>query len=300
MDVQGLRWFQAVVDGETVTEVAEIYRVSQPSVSRALARLEREVGTPLLRRSGRGLRPTEAGIAFKRGVDAAIHSLDDGLASVEQLLDPESGRVRLTFAPSLGGWLVPDLVAGFRRHYPRVTFDVHRLDALGPSHDDTALLEGEVDLELTPHRPTTSAVAWRRLFREPLTLAVPPGHRLAGRPEVWLADAGAEDFVMLAPEPPLQYAVDELCADAHVTPRVAFVADDLTTQRGFVAARLGVAVLPAGGNDPSVASPDGVTLVPLADRLAMRDINLLWPTERRLLPAAELFRRYVLREYRPS
>ena len=144
-----LRWFQQVADGHTVTEVSEIYRISQPSVSRALARLEVELGTPLLRKSGRLLRLTHAGATFKRHVDALIHSLDDGVAAVEQLLDPATGTVRLSFQPSLGSWLVPELVASFRVAQPRVTFQLTRSDGTLGS---TPIAEGAVDLELTSRR----------------------------------------------------------------------------------------------------------------------------------------------------
>ena len=81
MDVQALRWFQQVADGVTLTEISDLEMVSQPGVSRALSRLEAEVGTALLRRSGRVLRCTQAGMAFKKHVDAMMHSLDDGLAA---------------------------------------------------------------------------------------------------------------------------------------------------------------------------------------------------------------------------
>src|ERR687894_1584963 len=122
MDVQTLRWFQLVADGVTLTDVSSREHTTQPGVSRALARLEAEVGTPLLRRSGRTLRMTHAGVAFKRHVDSLMHELDDGLAAVHQLVDPESGTVTLAFQPSLGTWLVPDLIASFRADHPGVTF----------------------------------------------------------------------------------------------------------------------------------------------------------------------------------
>src|ERR1700710_3305095 len=108
MDTDALRWFQQVADGVTVTEVSGTAAVSQPGVSRALARLETEVGTPLLRRSGRTLRMTRAGAAFKRHVDAMLHDLDDGLAAVSQLVDPDTGTISVAFQASLGTWLVPD------------------------------------------------------------------------------------------------------------------------------------------------------------------------------------------------
>ena len=85
VDTDSLRWFQLVADGYTVTEVSEVFGVSQPGVSRALARLEQEVGTPLLRRSGRVLRMTHAGTAFKRHVDNLVNDLDDGMAAVDAI-----------------------------------------------------------------------------------------------------------------------------------------------------------------------------------------------------------------------
>ena len=87
MDTDVLRWFQQIAEGETVTDVAAIFQVSQPTVSRALDRLEAEVGTPLVRRAGRTLRLTRAGAALSRHVDAVLAHLDDGLAAVDQLID---------------------------------------------------------------------------------------------------------------------------------------------------------------------------------------------------------------------
>src|ERR1039457_2653615 len=94
VDTDALRWFQQVADGTTVTEVSELDAVAQSGVSRALARLEAQIGTPLLRRSGRILRLTHAGSVFKRHVDAMLHQFDDGIAAVNQLLEPAPARAR--------------------------------------------------------------------------------------------------------------------------------------------------------------------------------------------------------------
>ena len=292
MDTDILRYFQQVADGATVTEVAELFQVSQPGVSRGLRRLEEEVGTPLLMRSGRLLRPTHAGSVFKRHVDRALHALDDGLAAAEELIDPESGSVRVAFQLSLGTWLVPDLIAAFRAEHPRIRFEFeHSHDALGSS----LVAGGRTDLEFTARRPRNPDVEWTRLFAQPLCLAVPPDHALADRDEVPLSDAAAEDFVMLGPEWELRTLSDELCAQAGFVPRVAFEEDDLPVVRGFVAAGLGVAIVPA--LPAEVRAPVGgpERLVRLTDPGAFRDVGLAWSKNRRLLPSAELFRRHVLR-----
>ena len=293
MDVEtdALRWFQLVVDGMTVTEVADVHRVSQPGVSRALARLEADVGTPLLQRTGRLLRPTYAGSVFKQHVDAMLHRLDDGLAAVSELVDPRTGTVSVAFQLSLGTWLVPGMVETFRAEYPKVRFRLEQShDALGSS----LVAGGRIDLEFTSRRPRNPAVRWERLFAQPLHLAVPRGHALSRRREVSLAEASGEDFVMLRPTWELRALSDELCAHAGFEPRVAFEVDDLPVVHGFVSAGLGVAIVPATQGEPQPAGPTAPRLVRLTDPNASRDVGVAWSRERRLLPSADLFRKHVL------
>ena len=291
VDTEVLRWFQQVVDGATVTEVAEMDRVSQPGVSRALSRLEEQVGTPLLYRTGRILRPTQAGNEFKHHADAALHALDDGLAAVNELVDPETGIVTLAFQPSLGTWLVPDLIGEFRREHPRVQFRLERSDdALGSSR----VAGGRVDLELTARRPRNPEVHWAHLFTQPLLLAVPADHALAGAATTSLADVAEDPFVMLHASWALRDLTDQLCAAAGFTPRVAFEGDDLSVVRGFVSAGLGVAVVPPMEHLTTTRSSQGESLVRLTDDGAQREVGLAWSQRRRLLPSGEMFRQSVL------
>jgi LysR family transcriptional activator of glutamate synthase operon len=288
METETLHWFQQVADGATVTEVADLAMVSQPGVSRALTRLEHAVGTPLLERSGRLLRPTRAGQVFKRHVDRAMHHLDDGLAAVHQLLDPETGTVTVAFQLSFGNWLIPRVVHDFHREHPGVEFRLEQSrDVLGSS----LVAQGDVDLEITARRPRNPAVHWEHLFTQRLELAVPPDHRLAGAASVDLAEVGDEDFILLSPAWELRHQTDQLCAAAGLTPHVVFEGDDLPTLGSLVGAGLGVAILP---EIPGSSGSRSVRRVPLTDPQATRDIGLAWSLERRLLPAAELFRDHVL------
>jgi LysR family transcriptional regulator, transcription activator of glutamate synthase operon len=296
VDTDALRWLQQVADGATVTEVGEAEAVTQSGVSRALARLEAEIGTPLLRRSGRTLRMTHAGAVFKPHLDALLHHLDDGIAAVSQLIDPDTGTVMLAFQQSLGTWLVPDLARSFRRSHPGIRFQLVQVrDELRSA----ALDGGHADLEIGSRRdPADASVRTALITQEPLRLAVPRDHRLARPrehgPGVLLADVAGEPFIGLQPSSALRKLTDELCRAAGFRPAVIFEGDDLSNVRGFVAAGLGVAVVPAprAGSPESAAGP--VVYRELADPGAVRPIWLTWPAERRLLPAAELFRRHVI------
>ncbi len=300
MDTDTLRWLQQVADGTTVTEVSEVESVTQSGVSRALARLEAQVGTPLLRRSGRTLRMTHAGAVFKPHLDALLHHLDDGIAAVSQLIDPDTGTVALAFQQSLGTWLVPDLARSFRAAHPGVRF---QLTQVRDEPNSAALDGGNADLELGSRRsqnPLDADVHTRLIALEPLRLALPREHPLARRRlaepgRVRLADVASDPFISLRSASALRRLTDDLCEQAGFRPDVIFEGDDLSNLRGFVAAGLGVAVVPAPRAGSPEAVPGPVTYLEIADPGAVREIFLTWSAERRLLPATDLFRRHVIR-----
>jgi LysR family transcriptional regulator, transcription activator of glutamate synthase operon len=301
MDTDVLRWFKLVADGATVTEVSDLEPVTQSGVSRALARLEAQVGTPLLQRSGRTLQLTRSGEVFKPYVDRMLQQLKDGLAAVAQSVSPDTGTVAVAFQQSLGSWLVPDLVRSFRGDYPQVRFN------LTQAHDELhglPLNAGTADLELGTRRfrvgreatrPGDLAVWTRQIGVEPLRLALPRDHRLAARREIRLTDVAAEPFIGLRPTSALRRLGDDLCRQAGFRPAVVFEGDDLSIVRGLVAAGLGVAIVPAPRADSPEASPGPVLYPEITDDGAERAIYLTWPADRLLLPAADLFRKHVIR-----
>ena len=301
MDTDVLRWFAMVAGGVTVTEVSELEPVTQSGVSRALARLEAEVGTPLLERSGRTLRPTPAGEVFKPYAEQMLERLEDGLAAVTQFVSPETGTVAVAFQQSLGSWLVPDLVRGFRADHPGVRFTLTQV------HDELhglPLNGGATDLEVGTRRfrvgreatrPGDLPVWTRQIGVEPLRLALPREHRLAGRQRIALADVAAESFIGLRPTSALRKLGDDLCKQAGFRPTVVFEGGDLAVVRGLVAAGLGVAIMPAPRAGAPEAARGPVHYAEITDDGAERAIYLTWPAGRSLLPAAELFRKHVVR-----
>ncbi|GAA4207529.1 LysR family transcriptional regulator [Actinocatenispora rupis] len=297
VDIQVLRWFRAVADGATVTRTAADAHVTQPALSRALGRLEREVGTPLLHRAGRGLRLTPAGRVFAEHAAATLDRYDAGLRATAEVVDPDRGVVPLAFLHTFGTWLVPPLVHGYLAARPRVRFE---LNQHGEQAILSALLSGGVDLIITSGDPDHPDVRWRRLLVEPLRLAVPPGHRLAHRTRVRLADVADDPFVVLRPGYGLRDTTEDLCRAAGFVPRIGFEGEEVETLRGLVTAGLGVALLPVPQTatfPPSQALPAAPHLR-VSDVDASRDVGLAW-LRGRVLPASSAgFRDHVLRSVR--
>jgi LysR family transcriptional regulator, transcription activator of glutamate synthase operon len=290
METEALRWFQQVADGVTVTEVGDLEMISQPAVSRALARLERQVGAPLLYRTGRTLRMTRAGSAFKRHVDALLHELDDGLAAVAQLADPGSGTVALAFQHSLGTWLVPDLIRSMHVDRPGVQFALTQVTD-EPAAEPAAA--GSAELVLGSRAPGPGYGS-HPLTSEPLRLVTATEHRLRRRRHISLRDVAGEPFVGLRTSSALRAQTDELCARAGFSPAVVFEGDDLSTVRGLVAAGLGVAVVPAPRAGTPEAAGSALHHCAIDDPAAVRQIRLSWPADRRLTPVTEAFRDHVV------
>jgi LysR family transcriptional activator of glutamate synthase operon len=320
MDTDVLRWFKLVAEGVTVTEVSELELVTQSGVSRALARLEAQAGTPLLERSGRTLRLTRTGEVFKPHVDRLLAELRGGLDAVAQFVSPETGTVTVAFQQSLGSWLVPDLLSSFRAAHPGVGF---RLTNARDELHGLPLDGGAADLEIGTRRfrtgpeasrPGDLAVRTQRIGNEPLRLALPATHRLAaslpsdgdgdgdgnggpgnaGRSGIRLAEAAGEPFIALRPTSALRKLGDDLCAAAGFRPSIVFEGDDLSNVRGLVTAGLGVAIVPAPRAGSPVAGPGPVLYLPILDAGADRDIYLTWPADKPLLPAVDLFRGHVI------
>lgn len=289
MTTEQLRYFVAVAEREHVTRAAQAVNVSQPALSRALRRLEAELGGALFRREGGTLRLTEPGRGFLIHARRALAELDAGRHALDDALSPDRGTVRLAFLHTLGTWLVPVLIGAYRDQRPAVGY---RLEQNGAGPMLRALQEGAVDLALTSPGPEDPGVAFVPLVTEPLWLALPAGHPFAARKRVRLAEVSTERFVCVPPGYGLRATTDELCARAGFVPRVAFEGEDVETLRGLVAAGLGVSLLPLSRTPGGHVVPE-TPHIRVADRGCARTIGLAWQAGRELLPVAAAFRTFV-------
>lgn len=281
-----LAQFAAVARHEHVTRAAHELGVPQSTLSRAMVRLEEDLGVVLFARRGRTVALTPAGRTFLRSVERALAEVDRAAESVRADADPAAGRVSFGFLHTLGTETVPGLIRAFRVDHPRVRFQLVQ-------NYGEAMIErmraGGLDLCLTSPVPDAPDLVARRLDEQRLRLVVPDDHRLAGRRRVRLAEAASELFVTLEPGYGLRRITDALCAEAGFTPRIAFEGEEAETLRGLVAAGLGVALLPP----PAVPRPGVAELTVTAPR-AVREIGVAWLDGHPDTPPVAAFKRFLL------
>jgi len=268
---------------ERVTDAAAVLRLTQPTLSRLLARVEHELGVRLFERDARGVRLNPNGELALAAATEIVDRYDRLRRDLGDLLDPESGTVRMAFLNSMATSLVPRLLRDFRQAAPNVRVTLRQ----APSHELLgSLASGVAEMAVLWPRPT-GPHGWIPLQRQRLVLAVPPGHRLAARKRVRVAELGEDDLVTVPTGFGFRTLIDELYAAEGLLPRVSFESEDLATVEGLVGAGLGVAILPDRQAGVSTVA------VPLATRAAQRTVGLTWRTDRRPAPPAARFLEFV-------
>ncbi|MFJ3218612.1 LysR family transcriptional regulator [Kitasatospora sp. NPDC086801] len=281
-----LAQFAAVARLEHVTRAAALLGVPQPTLSRAVARLEEELGVDLLARQGRTVRLTRAGRLLLASVERALAEVERGAEAARAEADPAAGRVAFGFLHTMGTDAVPALLRGFRAGHPQVRFQLVQ-DYVGAMLE--RLREGELDLCLVAPLPDDPAFTARPLDEQRLHLVVPADHRLASRRRIRLAEVAEEPFVGLEQGYGLRAITDGFCAQAGFVPRLAFEGEEAETLRGLVAAGLGVALLP-----PALVPRPGVVELEVTAPRTRRAIGLAWAAGRPLTPPVAAFRDFVL------
>lgn len=257
----------------TVTAAAESLRLSRSAASHQLASLQRRLGVPLTERVGRGLRLTEAGEALAIQAERVLAEVERCEAVVERARREVSGTVGLAAVQTAAITVVPRALTLLRSRYPNLRVECRSLNT---EEALIALPAGEIDIavvpryEATPLRPMEQLVA-TRLFRDPVRLVVPAGHRLADSTEpVSITELAGDAWVTGEPDSYFGRLVPSLCRRAGFVPDIVHRSADHTVINALVAAGHGVTVLPQSALPTTGAF--GPVVLSIADSSVGREV----------------------------
>lgn len=242
MDLRQLEYLVAVVDEANFTRAAQRVHVAQPAVSAAIARLERELGQPLVDRSRREIRPTAAGDAVLPHARAALAAVADVRRAVEELSDLVRGSVSIGTVTAHDVH-VPAVLEEFHRAHPAVEI------TLG-TDDSDALIEGvrsgRLDLAIASvgADEVPDGLAVEVATDEAIVAAVHPDDPWRRRRSVSLTALADRPLIALPAGTGIRRRLDEACAAAGVAPRIAFEASTPGELADLAARGLGVAIVP--------------------------------------------------------
>jgi DNA-binding transcriptional LysR family regulator len=263
LDVKRLRVLKEVAARGSFSGAADALSYTQSAVSQQIAALEREAATVLVERSARGVRLTDAGSALLVHADAILARLDAAERELEAIAGLRGGHLRLVAFPSAAASLMPLAIAEFRHRHPAVELSLEPREPL-EAIDGVKSGDCDVALSLEPSfRPLEDdAIEKTTLVDDPMFLVLPANHPLAHKPGLRLEDVADQSFILGSTTTCPDTTILLRAANAAgFEPRIAFQSDDYTAIQGFIAAGVGVGLIP------------DLALVSVRDDIVIRDLG---------------------------
>jgi DNA-binding transcriptional LysR family regulator len=279
MDLLQLRYFQAVARREHLSQAAAELHVAQPSLSRAIARLEADLGVPLFDRVGRGLQLNRFGAGFLRRVDRVLRELDDARRELADAASLDHGTVAVASETLL---TLTGVLTDFRAEHPGVGIRLYQSSAATMAKQ---LRTGVVDLCFASQPLPGPDLQTLELLREEVLLAVPPWHRLAGQERVRLEDIAGEQFVTTRPGYWPRELADRLFAAAGLQPSYTCEGDEPGSTGDLIGAGLGVGLLPEVCRRVTTHVPVALLHLDVPD--CHRSLTLVWRADTYVSAAAQ-------------
>jgi DNA-binding transcriptional LysR family regulator len=285
MELRQLRYLVALADEHHFTRAAGRLHIAQPALSQQIRRLEDEVGVALVDRTTRHVSLTPAGEMLVGRARRALAEVDAAAAELSELAGVRTGRIVIGAMRSTGPFDLSALLAAYNARHPGIELIVREepsevmlqrlhADALDVAFLSVNRLDAGPDIQLHP------------LLDEPLVALLAPGHPLAGRRRLDMAELRDERFVVFGEGGSLRRIVVQGAREAGFEPALAFESTESARIRAMASRGLGVALLPA-----SEAEHEGppVAVVSVRRPALTRDVTLAWRAHRRHSPAARAF-----------
>lgn len=285
MELRHLRYFIGVAEEENVSRAALKLHVSQPALSRQIRDLEDELGFQLLERSAKSVRLTEAGRTFLTEARAVLQRADDAV-NTARAVATGSGELNVGYAPSLTARLLPETLRGFQAEQPKVRVRLHDLST---EEMLAGLREGTLQIAFVA-RPINSMLRGLRfdeLLRDPVCVAVSPGHPFAGFRAATLEHLVQEPIIAYSRKdyPEAHEMLSVLFRRGRNKFRIAGEHDSVSSLVAAVESGAGVAVVT---RSLACTAGERLKLIPIAPSPPPLIVGAAWVKER-LTPAADKF-----------
>ncbi|WP_285775859.1 LysR family transcriptional regulator [Microtetraspora sp. NBRC 13810] len=237
----------AVVTSGSVTAAAAALGYTPSAISQQVAALEKQAGMALLERVGRGVQPTTAGRLLAGHAAVIGQQVAEAEAALADLREGRTGRLSIRYFATAGATLVAPALARFHRERPDVQIVLKMTDPEDPLPE---VLQGRADLAIVvrPQDQVHEGVRLDHLLDDPYRAVLPAGHRLASAPVLRLTDLADEPWICSErPGPCLDAMLEGCIAVTGSRPEFVVESEDYTTAQAFVAAGLGVTLVPEMG-----------------------------------------------------
>lgn len=297
MELNQLSCFLQAAKIEHITQAAEQLHMTQPALSKVIARLEDDLGVRLFDREGKHIRLNEYGQVALRYTEQILYTIGDMQAELEEMADGRAGSVRVGSAFPAGepNWML-NCTRGFALERPDVSFRLRQYD----SRKLRAALENrEIDLAISTIPLQGERICWQELFVERMGIILSRYHPLADRPTLSLSDLRKERFYCNNANSDVQELTYVFCERAGFRPNVHFECEFASFIGEAVSLGYGISLISERGYLQSMRKPhrkaweDNIAFRPLEEEYCRRFCGVAYLEDRRLPRAAQAFYEYL-------
>lgn len=269
MEVHQLRYFVATAEAGTMSRAAHRCNVAQPSLSQQIQKLERSLGVQLFDRLGRGVVLTAEGRALLPRARQILAEIQDIETSLRSDLEEGGGRLALGAIPTIGPYLLPQVLAALRQEFPRADLEVREdltenlVEALVDARVDVAVVSSPVDHDL---------VELEVVGQEKFLVALPENMQVRHKDDVTMDELRELPRITLNEMHCLGQQISDFCNLTHVGQNIVCHATQLSTVLELVRLGLGVSIVPS----MAVRSGGKDRILRLRHRAAQREIAIAW------------------------
>lgn len=289
MELRHLTYFVAVAERLSFSRAAEALQVAQPAISQQIRALERDLGMPLFERVGKRVALTDAGQAFLPHARHILASVANAQHEMRQRGSLLRGRASLGAPPTISAHILPKRLTAFERTYPGLEVTLREA---GTETLINLVTMGELDLAIVSSSVLPPSVESQPYLAEGYVLAVSAEHVSSKRRRIKLTELAEEPFILFPDGYKLRHVTLEACRRAGFEPKVALDGGSMQSALQFVAAGLGVALVP----ELALTDARGICAVQIADQKLTRELGLVWRRGRTLSPAAGALREFLMGE----
>lgn len=243
MNLNLFKTYIRVVETQNLSRTAEDFGLSQPAVTKQIQALEDMYGILLLERSGRKLRPTEAGETLYNCARDLIKSMEKLDKSMEEITESRKGSLYLGASTIPGQYILPIIVKGFKEKYPHISIS---LDIADTEKIFNKISERELDLGIVGGWSNNRKVEGSPWLEDELVVVVPEQHRLAGQTTVGLQELLKERWIFREKGSGTRKAVEDLMAAYNVNREelnIYMEAGSTETVLAMVEAGMGISIV---------------------------------------------------------
>ncbi|HIK18565.1 MAG TPA: LysR family transcriptional regulator [Leptolyngbyaceae cyanobacterium M33_DOE_097] len=244
IELRALQYFVAVAEELNFGRAADRLQIAQPPLSRQIQKLEKDLGVDLLDRLNRRTQLTAAGQTLLQEARLILRQVEQGIAATQRAGRGETGRFVVGFEGSFSYDIMPRAIKVFQEQYPTVELIVQEMTT---GEQEQALLARQIDLGFVVLPIDDSDLSIETVWREKLVLVLPESHPMATQPEIKVTDLSNESIIAGPHEKGcgLFIHILRIFAEAGFSPKIVQITHEIQMLLGFVAAGLGISLLPA-------------------------------------------------------